>query len=216
MNDLTVTGIVLKAEPIGEYDRRVVLLTKEKGKISAFARGALRPKNQLVSRTNPFVFGLFDLYVGSNSYSINKVEVKDYFDPFMKDLEITFYGTYFLEIADYYGRENADNLGLMRLLYVALQKMTEPDAAKDFIKTVFEIKAIMLEGEFPELPEDADLPAGARRALQYLYETKPEHAFSFSLTPEAFQKLKVLTDDVCRRTFDREFNSLSMIRAIAE
>lgn len=39
MQDFVIlTGIIIKAEPIGEYDRRVVLLTKERGKISAFAR----------------------------------------------------------------------------------------------------------------------------------------------------------------------------------
>lgn len=31
-NFIVVLGLVLKAEPIGEYDRRVVLLTREKEK----------------------------------------------------------------------------------------------------------------------------------------------------------------------------------------
>ncbi|MGN1021864.1 MAG: DNA repair protein RecO, partial [Lachnospiraceae bacterium] len=52
-----VTGMVIEVRPIGEYDRRVVLLTRERGKISAFAKSARKPTAPLHGTTDLFAFG---------------------------------------------------------------------------------------------------------------------------------------------------------------
>ena len=109
MQDYTeITGMVLKVEPMGEYDKRVVILTKEKGKISAFARGARKQGSRLLAATSPFSFGEFKIYAGRNSYSIMEASISNYFEGLREDFEGAYYGMYFLELMDYYTRENSD------------------------------------------------------------------------------------------------------------
>ena len=88
-------GIVLSSMPVGEYDRRLSSLTKERGRISAFARGAQRPKSALVAAAQPFVTGAFTVVDGRSSYTMIRAEVNEYFTELRGDLAKTCYACYF-------------------------------------------------------------------------------------------------------------------------
>ena len=93
----TVTGMILSAMPVGEYDRRLVILTKEYGKITVFAKGARKPNSALIGVTRSFIFGTFEVYRGRESYTMYKASAKEYFENVVNDLNAVCYACYFAQ-----------------------------------------------------------------------------------------------------------------------
>lgn len=147
MNQIEVTGMILVSGPIGENDRRVEILTKERGRISAFAKGARRQNSPLVSVANPFVFGTFTLYAGRNSYTLLSAKVENYFSELRTDIEGAYYGMYFLEVCQHFTREGNDETQMLKLLYQSLRALMKENIPRELIKVVFELKTTVIQGE---------------------------------------------------------------------
>jgi len=147
----TVTGMVLSAMPVGEYDKRLVILTKEKGKITAFAKGARKPNSALLACSQPFAFGEFSLYAGKSSYNIVAAEISNYFGELRDDFDGLCYGFYFCEFADYLTKENNDEKNILRLLYQSLRVLSKKAIDPQLVRVVFELKAMALNGEAPQV-----------------------------------------------------------------
>lgn len=211
---ICVTGMILKQAPVGEYDRRICLLTKERGKISAFARGARKPGSRLAAATNPFSFGVFRLYEGKSSFTVSEAEIQNYFEELRTDYIGAYYGMYFAEVADYYGRENNDERELLKLLYQSLRALCSPSLPDPLVKCIFELKAIAVNGEFPGIPDNMELEESTEYALHYIAESSVEKLYTFLVTDTVLHQLETVAESYRRRFMDREFKSLEILKTL--
>lgn len=232
-DEIEVTGIVLSQMPVGEADRRIILLTKELGRISCFARGARKPTNHLVGATRPFLFGTFYLYPGKESYSLHKAEIKEYFDAFSSDMEASFYGCYFLELSSYFTRENTDCTKELSLVYYGLKALLNEKLDRRLTRFVFELRMLSINGLVPDFQvcpkcqkeytqgffkksimqcvcNDCEtegvypLNKSALYAIRYVLSTELKKLFLFKVTDEVLKQF----GDVTTLLYDRNVERL--------
>ena len=211
---LQVTGIVIKSIPVGEYDRAVTILTTEKGKISAFARNARRQNNRFMAAVSPFCFGKFKLYAGRNSYTITEAEISNYFEELRGDLEGACYGMYFLEVADYYTRENNDEAEMLKLLYQSLRALLHKKLDNRLVRAVYECKAMAVNGEFPGTPGDRELSDSAVYTLEFIASTAVEKLYTFTVAENVLSELQDVAKQYRERIWGHHFKSLEMLESL--
>ncbi len=241
----TVTGMVLTSMPTGEYDRRITILTKERGKITAFVRGARRPKSTMVAATKPFCFGEFEAYEGRSAYTVVRASISNYFQEISTDLEKTGYGCYFLELADYFSMENADCKNQLKLLYQTLRALNVKSLDPRLVRCIYELKTLVFYGSYPNffscmecgkkenlnrfvktargticgdcLPSVSGirLDAASLYALQYIVASPVEKLYTFTVKEHVLHILEQIVRDAMGMCTDREFKSLQFLDGIS-
>lgn len=211
MSDLvTLTGMVLSAMPIGEFDKRVVLLTRERGQVAAFAKGARRQNSYLLGASRPMAFGTFALYEGRNSYTIKSAQITAYFDELSRDLEDISYGSYFLEVAAAYTVEGMDGTPMLKLLYQSLRALTKPSIPKLLVRYIYELRTMVINGVYSL---DAPIPVCQSTAYTiYHVGTAPiEKLYTFTVSDQVLEELGRCLAIYRQRYLEGKFTSLDIL-----
>ena len=238
----TVTGMVLKTMPMGEYNKRITLLTKEYGKIAAFAKGARRPGNQLMAATEPFAFGQFELFEGRSSYTVSKAEITQYFRDLSTEPILACVGFYFLELADYFSQENVEAREQLLLLYQSLKALERPQFHPRLVRCIYELKTLFISGEYPNvfrcvkcgtkenlqgyhislggvLCKDCMTRYGGERidqsvlyTMQFVFSTPIAKLFSFRVNDKVLESLENILAKYMDHYVNHKFQSLKILK----
>lgn len=148
---VTFTGMILVASPIKECDKRIEVLTRERGRISAFARGARKPNCALSACTIPFTFGKFTFYEGRNAYNLISGEIDTYFEEITTDYDALCYAAYFSEMVQYFAGEGMEASEELILMYVTMRALQHRLIPLQLVRVIFEMRLMMIEGESLEI-----------------------------------------------------------------
>jgi len=145
-------AVVLKRLSFGETDRLVTLLTRDRGKLGAVAKGARGPRSRLAGVTEPFTYFHGLLAVGQNLDVLTQAEVQDSFVGLRKDLVKVGYASYFVELVDAATEERQPVPELWELLVASLSTL-ESSTTPDVLARAFEMHAMAVVGYEPRLTQ---------------------------------------------------------------
>ena len=223
---VTFTGMILTASPMKEFDKRVEVLTKERGRISAFARGARRLNSTLSACTVPFTFGKFTFYEGRNAYNLVSGDIETYFEEITTDYDALCYASYFAEMVQYLSREGIEAAEELLLMYITMRALQNRRISFELIRVIFEMRLIhsvylsegglicrecaakdkKLSKEYPIV-----LSADAKYTLQYILTSTPEKLYAFTVTDSVLNELKRFMKSYLARYLPHKFKTLDFI-----
>lgn len=231
-------GIVLHEMTIKDNDKRIILFSKEFGKMVVFANGAKKAKSPLLAGTQPFVFGEFFLYEGKSSYTLKQVNIDESFFELRQDMETLAYGQYFLEVIASVIQEMDANPELLRLLYVSLMALKHQTLIPAVVKSVFQFRSMNMLGFAPDLTgcmecgqaegafyldpkggllcrdcgsKGRSISMDALLVMRYIQQASLKKLYHFKLSESLFDEIKKPIDYYFKHFVTGDYKSLDII-----
>ena len=150
MGTIKVKGVVIAENNMGDFDKMITLLTPN-GKIGCSARGARRPKSQLMAGTQFLCFGEYMLFKGSSTYTLNSCETIELFYNIRTDLDKLEAAASITKIIQDVTDENQNTYKIMQLYLNTLYVIANTDKNIAFIEAIFKMKLLVLLGFAPRV-----------------------------------------------------------------
>lgn len=146
-------AIVLRTHKLGEADRIITLLTRERGKVRAVAKGVRRTKSKFGARLEPFSRVDLLVFEGKNLDIITQAEsLNTYGQELALDYSLWTAGQTMLETADRLTPEDSISTESQYLLLVgALRTLVAGEHAAGLVLDAFLLRALSMAGYSPTL-----------------------------------------------------------------
>ena len=143
-------AIVLRQQVFGEADRILTLLTPDRGKLAAIAKGVRRPSSRKAGHLDLFMRADVLLAIGRNLDIVNQAQAIDPFRALREDLLRSSYASYCVELLDRFTPEGETNHELYRLLVDTLTRVNGIDNLA-LTARYYELHLLAIVGFRPEL-----------------------------------------------------------------
>jgi DNA repair protein RecO (recombination protein O) len=148
---IRVQALVLSHNNFGEADRYIKLLTSDRGKISAIARGVRKLSSRKAGHLEPFTWVNAQLSRGNGSaWIIGQVSTLESFSGLVCDLDTTCSAAYVTELADKFTEEEVTSREIYQLTLETIRQLAKGGDESPVLKA-FELKLLDLAGYRPQL-----------------------------------------------------------------
>lgn len=240
---LTEGLIIREFNGVGEADRFVTVLTRQKGVICAAVRGARRIKSRSGTATGLLMFSRLRLIEGRDMYIVEDAQPIEAFFGLREDIEKTALAQYFCELANALCPAEEDAESALLLLLLALRHVEKGSRPLPLIKAVVEWRLLAsagymaavtgcaacgnLNGDSIFLPLEGHiycpahapqsgvaLSAGALTAIKHSITCPTDKCFAFSLSDGSLSAFGDAAERFMKAQLGRSFKTLDFYHEV--
>ena len=234
MGTIKLKGIIISENNMGDFDKMLTILTPN-GKIGCSAKGARRPKSQLMAGTQFLCFGEYMLFKGSSTYTLNSCETIEMFYNIRIDLDKLECASNITKIIQDVTYENQNTYKILQLYLNTLYVIANTDMEYKFIISIFKMRLINILGFTPRLDrctkcgeektthfsfidnglkctncskQDTgaiEISESTKNALKYINMAPAQRLFSFNMSDENKKQLEIITKIYTNEKLEKEY-----------